>query len=1689
MFLNSNSRYFLLRLSTLAFVILQIAIVPAPAAPPDLTASGTPNNTRTTNLGPIGVRGWVYHVNSGGRRADTSESRQILVSAVAAGSPAAGILAANEVILGADGTGVVATPFSYDARKALADAINDAEARNPATLSLLVWRPDQSTATVTLTLQHMGAYSATAPYNCPKSALILQQGLAAIMAGETTGRYSFATLSLIAANDPGDPANAARLARAQTEARARVPSAAVRTQMMSDERDTSSVWERGHTLIMLTEYYLATGDAEVIPGIEAYAVNIARNSSLFGTMGHIFAEKKPDGSDNGPMGGFYGSVNNAGMPCFLGLILARECGITHPSITPAIERMNIFYRGYIGKGAVPYGEHAPFWDGHENNGKSGLAAVCYKLQDDRVDEAKYYAKMATAASTERERGHTGAYFNYVWSPLGAAAGGEQAAASHFSRIRWMLDLNRRWDHGFDYDCLNGEGPNSGANNASYHEFRMSTAALLTYALPLRQLRITGKNHDPSRWLSSTDVAEAAAVDGYSAVPRSTNELIDDLGSWSPAVQRRAANQLATRTIDSATLTLLTNLANDPNGSSRVGACLTLGRINNSATADSRAATLAALLTDPENRVRFMAAEGMRYLPQTAKMSQLNTILAAAATTARPLFPFDEEDPLHFDHGRLAMLLFYSGTAYGPRGVIWNNLSGVDRNLLYPAMRAVAANPVGQARSTLSVAYQQLTAADVNALAGTLVESVRFRAPSDKMFSGGIRRSGMEVLEKYKIAEGVPLSIIFMVDDGRADAYNPALAVLQKYAGSSTTVLPDPDVIGFCQSLLSTSYAVAAQNVLNAIAADTNPAPLTPFKSIQSLTTDAATLNLPANQTILRVTASDLAEGDTIFTWRMVRGAGNVTFTPNGAAAAKDAAIQFDGLPGNYLFEVKMSDSRNLTELYGTVEVTLRNPDGTLPPNDPPTAHPQAIQAIPGSPAPITLTGTDPEGYSMVFSVTSPPAHGTLSGTAPDLFYTANATYLGPDSFTFQVMDSEGQVDSAIISINVTAAGVELYVHEPFDYAPGGLSGKGGTSEIGLDGTWHAQASAQVVADSLTYGSLPVLGGSIGNLNSGSNNYGGSRTVSTSALAANGMLDDGATLWFSVVVGYGSGGNVTNSRLGFAFANHRFSSGNNQYYILDEGSQAGSGLGLTLGRFNGVNGKVVATQFRDSTFGTSTTSGNVFGNIPSSIIGASQQRLVVGKITWGADSDTLELYEPDAELNIGPPTSVLTVNVDQSTFDTITWARGDVVTMDEIRFGNSLAAVTGVEGAPADTDPPLLLSIADDRGGETMQQGESVTYTLTFNEPMAEASISAADFENAGSSSILINSVIQFVPGVVTVNITPDTTGTLQFRVPQGAVLTDVAGNPLDTTAAITDDTIITVNPAMIDVPFVVGIPRIEAETTITDANLITGVITFQSSDNVPSGNIISQNPPGGTGIAQGSTVDLVVSDGAPYWTSNPIPGDNAIERITYSSSLWPMVTNHNGHSLTFDKTSGPGWLVVAADGALSGIPLGSGHHSFGVSFTDGISTPTEAVLLIHVISAFTAWAGEETTFTNDSNGDGLENGLAWLLGAIDLYQNARSLTPSASEANGDMVVTFRYLRSPKRGSALLRLQYSRDLGIADPWADHTIEIPSSSGTVGGVNFFITPDPENNDLDQVQAILPSDPEDRIFVRLSGELPPP
>jgi len=137
---------------------------------PDLTKGGTRGVSRelTYNLGATGMRGWIYthpadfFESVQGRT--TTASRQILVTHVGAKSPADGVMQVDDVITGAGGK-----PFTDDARKSIALAIQQAETESSkGILKLTRWRAGKSDE-VQLKLDVMGSYSDTAPYKCPKS--------------------------------------------------------------------------------------------------------------------------------------------------------------------------------------------------------------------------------------------------------------------------------------------------------------------------------------------------------------------------------------------------------------------------------------------------------------------------------------------------------------------------------------------------------------------------------------------------------------------------------------------------------------------------------------------------------------------------------------------------------------------------------------------------------------------------------------------------------------------------------------------------------------------------------------------------------------------------------------------------------------------------------------------------------------------------------------------------------------------------------------------------------------------------------------------------------------------------------------------------------------------------------------------------------------------------------------------------------------------------------------------------------------------------------------------------------------------------------------------------------------------------------------------------------------------------------
>lgn len=93
-------------------------------------------------------------------------------------------------------------------------------------------------------------------------------------------------------------------------------------------------------------------------------------------------------------------------------------------------------------------------------------------------------------------------------------------------------------------------------------------------------------------------------------------------------------------------------------------------------------------------------------------------------------------------------------------------------------------------------------------------------------------------------------------------------------------------------------------------------------------------------------------------------------------------------------------------------------------NLPPAADPQTVFTSGSSPLAITLTGSDPEGGPLTFSIVSGPSAGTLSSPVQATPSSANVTYTPSaasvaDSFTFRVSDVAGATGDAVVSINPT----------------------------------------------------------------------------------------------------------------------------------------------------------------------------------------------------------------------------------------------------------------------------------------------------------------------------------------------------------------------------------------------------------------------------------------------------------------------------------------------------------------------------------------------------------------------------------------------------------------------------------------------------------------------------------------------
>jgi hypothetical protein len=709
--------------------------------------------THDWNLGATGARGWMFSDTL-----VTSDARQIRITEVAKDSPAEGVLAVGDVVLGVGGK-----PFSYDPRTEFGKALTVAESEAGGGKFVVTrWRAG-TVEEVVVKLPVLGSYSATAPFDCAKSKRVLEQGCKALAQKVAKSPQqedpivrSLNALALLAGGNP-----------------AYLPLVKQEAQWAAGYSSRSmQTWHYGYVIILLSEYVLATGDQSVMPGLRRLALEAARGQSAVGSWGHGFA--RPDGR----LGG-YGMMNSPGVPLTISLVLARAAGVNEPELARAIELSARLLRFYIGKGAVPYGDHHPWIENHDDNGKCGMAAVLFNLLGESKG-AEFFSRMSVAShGPERDTGHTGNFFNMLWSIPGVAQSGPQATGAWMEEFgAWYFDFARRWDGTFLH-----QGPPE-PDNDSYGGWDCTGGYLLAYAMPLKKIFLTGKRPGVTPQL---DVATAQALildgrgwsnkDRNSAYDKlSEGQLFERLGSWSPVVRERAAMALGRR--KDVSIQPLVKMVESPRLESRYGACQALIALRGRGA--PAVEPLRRSLAEQDLWLRIKAAEALAVIgaPAMQTVPQLLELLAQVDP---------QNDPRGMQQRYLSFALFDRG------GMLGRSLDGVDREALYKAVRAGLKNQDGRARGSIGSVYRNLSAEDIKPLLPAIYQAIIEPAPSGEMFADSIRVEGLRLLAKHRIEEGISACVNYTRDQNPWDSQERTpelMKILLSYGTNAKSVIPE-----------------------------------------------------------------------------------------------------------------------------------------------------------------------------------------------------------------------------------------------------------------------------------------------------------------------------------------------------------------------------------------------------------------------------------------------------------------------------------------------------------------------------------------------------------------------------------------------------------------------------------------------------------------------------------------------------------------------------------------------------------------------------------------------------------------------------------------------------------------------------------------------------------------------------------
>ena len=186
--------------------------------------------------------------------------------------------------------------------------------------------------------------------------------------------------------------------------------------------------------------------------------------------------------------------------------------------------------------------------------------------------------------------------------------------------------------------------------------------------------------------------------------------------------------------------------------------------------------------------------------------------------------------------------------------------------------------------------------------------------------------------------------------------------------------------------------------------------------------------VPSKTTLSAATTTPAPGANDAITIRVASGSTSSTATPTGTLTVTvDGTLQTSSLalvngsatytfssmtPGAHVIAATYSGDSTYASSTGSLTVTVPSP---------PVAMAQTVTTTANTPKAITLTATPgTPGDTLTYAIIANPAHGTLSGTAPNVTYTPATGYVGPDSFTFDATENGVASSPATVSITVAS---------------------------------------------------------------------------------------------------------------------------------------------------------------------------------------------------------------------------------------------------------------------------------------------------------------------------------------------------------------------------------------------------------------------------------------------------------------------------------------------------------------------------------------------------------------------------------------------------------------------------------------------------------------------------------------------